>query len=97
MMVNNDQLENPDLSNPVACSTKMKEVLVEYVGTKLQPDNNEVTLEMVINTMSEEFPEVVLAIAEENWIRGYQQGIDDVDAGMEALANNGKKECNRSC
>ena len=93
----NDQLENPDLYRPVACSTKMKDLLVEYVGTKMKPENNEVTLEMVINTMSEEFPEILLAIAEENWIRGYQQGIDDVDTGMEAMAKNGKKECSRSC
>jgi len=96
-MVNNSQLENPELSIPVNNSTEMKEVLVEYVGTKLQPENNEVTLEMVINTMSEEFPEIVLAIAEENWIRGYKQGLDDVDAGMEAMIENGKKECHRSC
>jgi hypothetical protein len=96
-MVNNSQLENPELSIPVNNSTEMKEVLVEYVGTKLQPENNEVTLEMVINTMSEEFPEIVLAIAEENWIRGYKQGLDDVDAGMEAMTKNGKKESHRSC
>ena len=31
--------------------------------------------------MAEEFPEFLLAIAEENWIRGYHQALTDVEVG----------------
>ena len=34
---------------------------------------------MVIEVLADEFPEVVLALAEENFIRGYQQGANDMD------------------
>jgi uncharacterized iron-regulated protein len=36
---------------------------------------------MIVETMAKEFPEFVLALAEENWIRGYQQALDDVTEG----------------
>ena len=44
--------------------------------------------------MAKEFPEFVLALAEENWVRGYQQALDDVDTGRSMLegANNDKQE-----
>ena len=31
--------------------------------------------------MSEDFPEFLAAIAEENWIRGYEQAMADVEEG----------------
>lgn len=58
---------------------QLKDIIVEYVGEKLQPENNEITLEMVIETLAAEFPEVVLALAEENFLRGYSQGIEDLE------------------
>jgi hypothetical protein len=36
---------------------------------------------MIVNTMAEEFPEFLMAIAEENWIRGYHQALTDVQEG----------------
>jgi hypothetical protein len=36
---------------------------------------------MVIDVVADEFPELVLALAEENWIRGYQQALTDVSVG----------------
>ena len=30
-----------------------------------------------VDTLAHEFPEFVMIMAEENWVRGYQQGIDD--------------------
>lgn len=56
----------------------LKEQIIEYVGNKLNPENREVTLEMVIEVMASDFPEVVLALAEENWTRGYEQGLEDL-------------------
>ena len=37
---------------------------------------------MIVNTMAQEFPEFVLTVAEENWIRGYQQAMVDVETGQ---------------
>ena len=55
----------------------LKEYLVEYVGTKL--DNEEVTVNMIAEVLAADFPEFVFAFAEENYLRGYQQGIDDAE------------------
>ena len=60
---------------------ELKTFLVEYVGGKEKPENDEVTVEMIVNTMAKEFPEFVLTVAEENWIRGYQQAMVDVEVG----------------
>jgi hypothetical protein len=60
---------------------ELKTFLVEYVGEKEKPENDEVTVEMIVNTMAKDFPEFVLTVAEENWIRGYQQAMVDVEVG----------------
>lgn len=70
-------MENPELAKAVIADGELKQLFVDYVGQKLQPENDEVTVEMVIATLAEEFPEVVMVIAEENWIMGYKQAIDD--------------------
>lgn len=72
--------ENPDLHKPVEPANEMKKWLVNYVGEKVQPENDEVNVEMIIQVMAEEFPEFLLVIAEENFIRGYQQGLADAEA-----------------
>ena len=54
-------------------------MIVEYVGTKLQPENDEVTVEMVVDVFSTDFPEFLMPVAEENYIRGYTQALDDVE------------------
>jgi hypothetical protein len=56
---------------------ELKEYLVNYVGNKVNPDNDEVTVEMVIQVLAAEFPELVVSIIEENYLKGYQQGLDD--------------------
>ena len=71
--------KNTELLMPIAKNNEMKRLLVNYVGEQLEPENDEVTMEMVIQVMSLEFPEILLAIAEENFIRGYQQAMWDVD------------------
>ena len=71
--------ENPDLLKPVQPENEMKSWLVEYVGNKLQPENDEVSVEMIIKVMAEEFPEFLMPLAEENFIRGYRQAVTDMD------------------
>jgi len=77
--------KNEDLTKEVQSDSELKEMIVNYVGTKKSPENNEVTLEMVVETFSEEFPEFVLPIAEENFMRGYQQALHDVDEGQKII------------
>lgn len=77
-----DYDNNPTLNSAVESDNHLKNILVEYVGKKLSPDNNNVTVEMVIEVVAEEFPEFLLAVAEENWIRGYHQALTDVEVGQ---------------
>ena len=56
----------------------IKEWLVNYVGNKEDPEDDGVTVEMIINTMAKEFPEFLLVVAEENFLRGYEQALDDI-------------------
>jgi len=68
---------NPMLSMPVVKDSVLKKYLVEYVGTKFNKE--EVTVNMVAEILAVEFPEFMYAFAEENFLRGYQLGLDDVD------------------
>jgi hypothetical protein len=65
----------------IAKENALKEMLVEYVGNKFaKPEDEgefEVTVQMIVDTLAHEFPEFVMIMAEENWVRGYQQGLDD--------------------
>ena len=77
--------ETEGLKETVETDTEMKNWLVNYVGEKHDPDSGEVTVEMIVETMATEFPEFLMVIAEENWIRGYHQALSDVDAGQEII------------
>ena len=72
---------NPTLQEVVEPSNDLKNILIEYVGEKSNPDDQNITVEMIVAALAEEFPEFLLAVAEENWIRGYQQALDDVEMG----------------
>lgn len=65
----------------VAADNPLKQMLLEYVGNKFVTEEDEgefeVTVQMIVDALAHEFPEFVMIMAEENWIRGYQQGIDD--------------------
>jgi len=67
--------ENPDLGLILERDTGLKDYLVEYVGTKF--DQEAVTVAMIVDIMALEFPEFMVAIAEENFLRGYKTGLDD--------------------
>lgn len=70
--------ENPDLNNPVGDNTGLKQLVVNYIGNRLMAEE-EVTVDMAVEVFAAEFPEFLMAIAEENFIRGYQQALDDVE------------------
>lgn len=79
-IIYNEDNKNEDLKVVVNGDTKMKSWLVDYVGEKVKPEDDSVTLEMIVDTMAEEFPEFLFAVAEENFIRGYSQAVSDVDS-----------------
>jgi hypothetical protein len=84
--------QNPALKEKVEKDTELKDMIVSYVGEKKKPENDEVTLEMVLEVMAEDFPDFLMPIAEENWIRGYQQALADVDEGQRLAHEETEKE-----
>ncbi len=68
--------------------SELKEIFIDFVGRRLQPDNGEVTIEMCVDALAEEFPEFLLLVAQENFIRGYRQCLAD----MEKAADEQKSE-----
>jgi len=77
-----EELENPLLTKEVEQDNELKTWLVEYVGTQHEPEDGQVTVEMIVETLAKEFPDFLMVVAEENWLRGYRQGIYDVEEGM---------------
>jgi len=91
---------NPVLTQKVTRDTPLKEWLVDYSGRKFEAErarlkdetghevdwDGSVTVEIIVETMMHEFPEFLMAVAEENFIRGYRQAFADAEKGME-MAN----------
>ncbi len=75
------------LKETVNVDTAMKSWLVNYVGEQHNPEGDAVTVEMIVETMAKEFPEFLMAIAEENWVRGYHQALEDVEIGRQAIGS----------
>jgi hypothetical protein len=86
--------KNPVLSEILKSENDLKNMLVQYVGKKLNPKDQNITVEMVIDVMAMEFPEFLLAIAEENFVRGYQQALDDVDSTKKIIDQKDEKQKN---
>ena len=77
--------ENPDLEETVVDVNELKSFVVNYVGEKMAPEDGNVTVGMVVEVFAQDFPEFLMAVAEENWIRGYHQGLEDVETGEKLL------------
>ena len=76
--------KNTILEKTIDDDNNLKSWLVQYVGQ--QHDKEQVTVGMIVETISVEFPEFLLAIAEENWVLGYKQGLADVEEGKRLIA-----------
>ena len=90
---------NPALTEQVVKDTPLKEWLVNYTGQKFEAErarynaetgnqfewDGKVTVEMIVETMMSDFPEFLMAVAEENFIRGYRQALADTETGMEMV------------
>tara|TARA_A100001515_G_scaffold34025_1_gene26445 strand:+ start:499 stop:837 length:339 start_codon:yes stop_codon:yes gene_type:complete len=94
---NTIELETSTLKEKVEPNSQAKEWLVNYAGRRYKTElnklkietgeeiewNGDVTVEMIVGVMAEEFPEFVMALAEENFIRGYRQAFTDMETGFE--------------
>jgi len=76
-------MENPILKERLSSSSKLKELIIDFVGEETKPENDEVTVGHIVEVFSQQFPEFVLALAEENFIRGYSQAISDLQEDKE--------------
>ena len=73
-------MKNPDLVKQVVpTESELKNIIVNYVGKNLNPESDEITVENIIDVFAEQFPEFLLAIAEENWVNGYTQALKDTE------------------
>tara|TARA_R100001591_G_C4349702_1_gene182782 strand:- start:1892 stop:2182 length:291 start_codon:yes stop_codon:yes gene_type:complete len=83
-IITESEYNREDLLSVVAQQdSELKEHLVKYVGEKF--DKEEVTVHMIAEIMAHEFPEFMVSIAEENFLRGYKLGLDD---GTELINRN---------
>lgn len=60
--------------------SQLKNLIVEYIGNKFSPENGEVTMDMCVEAFTNEFPEFLLLLAQENFLRGYSQALNDMEA-----------------
>lgn len=58
-------------------NSELKQFMINYTGQEHNPEDEMITVHMIIHTLAADFPELVYTIAEENFIRGYQLGLDD--------------------
>jgi len=64
----------------VTKDTPLKDMFIQYVGEKLKPQNGEVNVEMCVQVFAEEFPDFLLLVAQENFLRGYRQCLVDLES-----------------
>tara|TARA_R100000808_G_C2040923_1_gene80578 strand:- start:215 stop:487 length:273 start_codon:yes stop_codon:yes gene_type:complete len=76
---------NPLLEETVTTDTGLKQLVVNYIGNKLDGPE-EITVDMAVQVFAEEFPEFLLPVAEENFLRGYEQALMDVENHQQQLA-----------
>tara|TARA_R100000234_G_scaffold112727_1_gene86656 strand:+ start:1669 stop:1962 length:294 start_codon:yes stop_codon:yes gene_type:complete len=83
-----DEWDNPELRETVTPENELKEWLVSYVGNKHNPKDGNVTVEMIVETLAEEFPEFTMAVAGENFLRGYHQALCDIELNNDENKHN---------
>ena len=85
-----DEWDNPELREVVEEDNELKSWLVQYVGNKHNPEDGNVTVEMIVQTLADEFPEFTMAVAGENFLRGYHQALCDLETNNENKHNQTK-------
>ncbi len=89
-------MKNPNLLKEIAPNeSELKDIVINYVGQKLNPESDEITVEQIVDVFAEQFPEFLLALAEENWINGYTQALRDsksIHGQQQEVENNDAQE-----
>jgi|10_taG_2_1085330.scaffolds.fasta_scaffold13005_5 proteasome assembly chaperone (PAC2) family protein len=86
-VVSEKEFLNPMTIGDLTGQSHLKDWVINYVGRHPSNQGSEdITVEKIVEVFSQEFPEFLLVVAEENWVRGYQQALVDVDVGEE-IAN----------
>jgi len=57
--------------------SKLKEVIIDYIGETIHPEEPNVTVEDVVSLFADEFPEFLFVVAQENFLNGYKHGLAD--------------------
>ena len=53
-------MKNPDLSKEIVpTESELKNLIVDFVGNTVKPENDEVTVENIIHVFAEQFPELL--------------------------------------
>lgn len=68
--------------------TALKDLFINYIGEKFNPENGEVTVEMCVEVLANEFPDFLLLVAQENFLRGYSQCLKDMENTPENESEN---------
>ena len=71
-------MENENLNETLNTDTGLKELVVNYIGERLAGPE-EITVDMAVEVFAAELPEFLLAVAQENFLRGYEQALADVE------------------
>ncbi len=86
-------MKNPDLLKEVApTESELKEIIVNFVGEKINPDEDEITVQNIIDVFAQQFPEFLLVVAEENWVNGYTQALNDIEYFKQGESNSESKK-----
>ena len=78
----------PELRETVEGDNELKIWLVNYVGEKHNPEDGNVTVEMIVETLAKDFPEFTMAVAGENFLRGYHQALCDLELNQNENKHN---------
>lgn len=70
--------KNPDLDVFVEDTSGLRQLVINYIGERLVVDED-VTIDMAVEVFAAEFPEFLMAVAEENFLRGYEQALTDIE------------------
>jgi hypothetical protein len=50
------------------------------LANRLMAQEGNITVDMAVQVFAAEFPEFLMAVAEENFLRGYEQALMDVES-----------------
>jgi hypothetical protein len=89
-------MKNPELEEKVEpTESGLKKMIVDYIGNRLlgsrgsSGEPEDVTVDMAVQVFAAEFPEFLMAVAGENFLRGYEQALADVENSMDEKKKSG--------